>query len=67
MVCDISILSLQPEYSIVLILVLMEYGLRLSSLLVPTETYVIVLILVLMEYGLRRFVIVADIMATTQS
>ena len=54
MVCDISILSLQPEYSIVLILVLMEYGLRQRHTSWRSEAIRQVLILVLMEYGLRQ-------------
>ena len=50
--CDTH--ATEIDYNRVLILILLEYGLRLKSLL-NAETKDTVLILILLEYGLRHF------------
>ena len=53
MVCEIDIVKLANLILEVLILVLMEYGLRVLLQSNKDENQYYVLILVLMEYGLR--------------
>ena len=53
MVCDVRRTEGKPGLTLVLILILLEYGLRLLSRLLSRRGQN-VLILILLEYGLRR-------------
>ena len=53
MVCDMRENAYKIEFILVLILILLEYGLRLTFVLNKEFTTIDVLILILLEYGLR--------------
>ena len=53
MVCDGQVTGTKGKSVLVLILILLEYGLRLQQVSYFLSIYLDVLILILLEYGLR--------------